>query len=177
MNEKLSALLDDELSEHEREALLREMTRDPALRGTWERYHLIRSSLRRELGALAAPDLAGRIARELEAQPPARASLPLRTAFPRPLLKAASALAIAASVAAVAIFTVRPVLSPETATQTASLQSRPAPAQPDAAAAAVASARDSEINAMLVKHSEFSPAVGPGSLAPYVRVVGYSGDQ
>ncbi len=171
MNEKLSALLDDELSEHEREALLRQMGRDPQLRGTWERYHVIRGVLRREMGTLASPGLADRIRERTATESPAHSGA-RRPLFARPAFRAASALAIAASVAAIAILTVRPSLTPEVAPRTtASVPSR----SPQSVAAA--SARDSTLNAMLVKHSEFSPAVGMNGLASYVRVVGHSLDR
>jgi sigma-E factor negative regulatory protein RseA len=179
--EKVSALLDDELSEFEFAAVLRAMDRDPALRATWERYQIIRTSVRRELADVAPTTLAEHVARRVAAEAPAGRWSRGIVGSGWPALKTASALAIAASVAAVAIIAVRPSFvadsSPVTiAQQTRSLQT-PTAGSPDSNPKAVASARDSALNAMLVKHGEFSPTVGMSGLAPYVRVVGYPGNK
>ncbi len=49
MKESLSAMMDAQLSESEQVHLLTELSRDPELRKTWERYHLIRAVLNKEL--------------------------------------------------------------------------------------------------------------------------------
>lgn len=179
--EKISALLDDELSEFEFAAVLREVERDPALRAVWARYHLIRGSMRRELAQIAPVGLAERIAQSVAMEVPARRRSMGIGGSGWPILKTVSGLAIAASVAAVAILAVRPSFLSEPAAVTAALQSKPSPspavAMSDASPKAVASARDSALNAMLVKHGEYSPAVGMSGLAPYVRVVGHPGNR
>jgi len=179
--EKVSALLDDELSEFEFAAVLRAMDQDPALRATWERYQIIRTSVRRELADIAPASLAEHVARSVAAEAPAGRSLRDIGGSGWPALKTASALAIAASVAAVAIFAVRPSFVSDSPSVTVAQQSRssqvPSGGSPDASPKAVASARDSALNAMLVKHGEFSPTVGMSGLAPYVRVVGYPGNK
>jgi hypothetical protein len=87
--EQLSAWMDGALSAEEARFLERRLAHDPALRAKWERMQLASSCLRgHEVRPM--PQLAGRVARELDATPaPAR----------RPLL----GWAIAASVALLAI--------------------------------------------------------------------------
>src|SRR5262249_26789102 len=48
LKESLSAVMDGEADDFELRRALDEMSNDPALRGVWERYHLIGSALRRE---------------------------------------------------------------------------------------------------------------------------------
>lgn len=46
--ETLSALMDDEVEELELRRLLKDMPNDPALAGTWQRFHVARSALHNE---------------------------------------------------------------------------------------------------------------------------------
>ncbi len=62
INDQLSAMLDDELDERECELLLSRVSRDPQLRGVWERYALIGDCIRGSVPEFVAPAMAGRIA-------------------------------------------------------------------------------------------------------------------
>lgn len=168
MNEKLSALMDDELTEIETRRLLDEVAHNPQHRATWERYHLLRAALRNELGIAAPPDMAERVANKLTDMP-VRSRVPLRTT---------GLVAMAASVAAVVIIGLQWLNRPEPAPVS------PVASQTTPAATRVATATHSPrenarpletertLNAYLVEHNEFA-TTGMGSMLPYVRVVGH----
>lgn len=99
--ERLSALMDDELSPPERAELLGRLENEPFLQARWARYHAARSAL--NIGAARlSPDFVERVRQAREQEPavlaPKRAR-PARPAWVRPLV----GVAIAASVALVAI--------------------------------------------------------------------------
>ncbi len=180
MNEKLSALLDDELSDREHDALLVEMSCNPELRGAWERYHMVRAALRNELEIMAPVGLAERIERHLAQESLLPSRPKIHWLKPRPLLKTATALAIAASVAAVAVVSLRSTLSPDTPVNP--LLTAKDPTSPQALGVAHAPgaqrpAQASALDALLVKHGEFSSTAGMNGMMPYVRVVGYNGEK
>jgi sigma-E factor negative regulatory protein RseA len=172
MNEKISALLDNELDERDHEPLLHELGRNPDFGRVWDRYHVIRAAMRNELEMIAPPGLAESIRHHLTRESsPAR--FPLTRRWTSPLVGGAAALAIAASVATVAVFSLRSVLAPDPST-TPSLTAQIA-SPPNAGVARSAQARS--LDALLVKHGEFSATAGMGPIMPYMRVVGYDGER
>nr|WP_283331756.1 anti-sigma-E factor RseA [Edwardsiella anguillarum]WHQ27650.1 anti-sigma-E factor RseA [Edwardsiella anguillarum] len=64
--EKLSALMDGELLKKE---LIGSLSKAPELQQTWQRYHLIRDTLRGDVGETLQIDLTDRIAAALEDEP------------------------------------------------------------------------------------------------------------
>ena len=166
MKENISALLDGEGNDLERERALRALGNDPALRGAWERYHLASAAIRRELDVVVSPDLADRIHKRLqhETQNDER-----RRRFAPRALKYTAGLAIAASVAAVAILNLPPLLSPSATTPVA----RHATGKNTVAdARQTPPEQQSALNPYLVQHGEFTPAAGMNGLLSYVRVIG-----
>jgi sigma-E factor negative regulatory protein RseA len=120
---QLSALFDNELPPAEAELVIRRVLKDPALRARWERYALIGACVRGEPVHLSArePDVAERVRRRLaiEAERPQVAEHAIArhqgerrgwSQFGRGALGGA----IAAGVAALALFLVRPT-GPEAA--------------------------------------------------------------
>lgn len=103
MNEKkleaLSALMDGEFQDTDSQAL-DGWSRDEGLRAAWGRYHLISESIRGTLPRHMDPALAGRIAVALRNEP---AILAPDVSAPRPWLKPLAGMAIAASVATLAV--------------------------------------------------------------------------
>lgn len=102
VQESLSALMDNEASELELHRTLREVTTNESLRKTWYRYHLIGSAIRRELPADfvdASAELRASISAALVGEPVPRRQRQWHQALGR--------VAIAASVAVVAIFGVQ----------------------------------------------------------------------
>jgi len=166
MKENISALLDGEGNELERARTLRALDTDPVLRSSWERYHLASAAIRRELDVMVSPGLADRIHKRLQDEVQDEKSH--RPLAPR-LMKFAAGFAIAASVAAVAILNLPPLVAPSadsvarhvTGKSTTVADARQTPP-----------AQQSALNLYLVRHSEFTPAVGMNGMLSYVRVIG-----
>ena len=178
MKQKISELLDEELPEGDSCRVLQGIVEDRELRGVWERYHLIRSAMRRELDVVARPVIADRIAAAIKSEnvvPMRRRSSGLVT--PR-IAKLAAGLAIAASVATVAIVSLQPAKNGIQAQAVKTADSQVAAASlvsavPPPAAPTERAAYQDALNAFLVEHGEVTPPAGMNSMMSFVRVVGY----
>lgn len=97
--EQLSAFMDDEIDDLQKNQV-EQILKDPELLDTWSRYHLVSDGLKRNLPGHLDRELAGKISKSIEQEPaivaPGRLS--------HSLAKPAAGFAIAASVAALAIF-------------------------------------------------------------------------
>lgn len=102
--EQVSALVDGELERGEQPLLLRRLADQPGLRERWARYFLIGASLRDGLPPAMRKDFADAVAARI-AREPAFAGQPSRRMAP--LLRRAAGLAVAASVAAIALTSLR----------------------------------------------------------------------
>jgi sigma-E factor negative regulatory protein RseA len=102
--EHLSALVDGEINRETSRFLVRRLGADEELRATWTRYHLIRDCLRHQDGSIAGDDLCSRVSRALENEQPVKAA----RLHPASWLKPVAGLAIAASVALMAVVAVGP---------------------------------------------------------------------
>lgn len=113
LNEQLSALVDNELDSSELPLLLRQLEGSEELTGRLERYYLMRDAMRRELPSVGAVDVAGRVAVELASEPAHSSARRTRRGH---ALKPAAGLAIAASVAvlAVSLWPAGPATTPQT---------------------------------------------------------------
>ena len=178
MNEKtredLSALVDGEVGTHEATSLLERVERESALRTAWERYHLIGDVLRNGIPDVGMHDLVERVRKLVDSEP---LSLTRRRRRVGPV-KAMGGLALAASVAIVAIVGV----------QLVNRELPPAPAQiaeaevtdPADEPVQFAGARwdvehpavEARLNRYLVDHSEYLDN-GMWGVLPYARIVSY----
>jgi sigma-E factor negative regulatory protein RseA len=102
--EHLSSLMDGELSRETGLFLTRRLSSDEAMCETWERYHLIRDCIRQPGSKQVVTGLSVKISRSLDAEETPSVS-PWRT---QRWLKPVSGLAIAASVALMAIIVTAP---------------------------------------------------------------------
>lgn len=171
MKEKISAMLDDELNDVEHHQLIHRLQEDAELRTVWERYHLMRSAIRRELDVMVSPALADRIASGIRDE--SRPGVPLSARIPR-MARYVVGMAIAASVASVAILnlqSVSPMKSP------AGLTAEGAKPQNTATAGTTKPLRQNTLNSYLVEHSQYAPNVGMNGMMSSVRIVGYSASQ
>ena len=104
--EQLSALVDDELTQ-EASSVIESLLEDDEAKETWARYHLIGDSLRGHLPGQIG-DISGNVSQAIASEPtilaPARKSANRKSSN---LMKPVMGFAIAASVAAVAIFNVQ----------------------------------------------------------------------
>ncbi len=132
LHEQLSAAMDGELNPAEHALLTRHLAADATLRDTWERYHLIATALRRDLPARMPCALAKRVSAILAHETSYAAPSSSRPRTERRWLKPLASLAIAASVASVAILTFNsgnaPAPGPIAQTVTAQTVTAPAPA-------------------------------------------------
>ncbi|MCH5375665.1 MAG: sigma-E factor negative regulatory protein [Planctomycetes bacterium] len=104
VREHLSCLMDGEISRETSRFLVRRLDADEELCATWARYHLVRDCLRHHEGGLASSDLCKRVSQALESEAP---QTPVRR-LPMAWLKPVAGVAVAASVALMAIVMVGP---------------------------------------------------------------------
>ena len=173
MREKISELLDDELNDLEHYRLMQTLEDNRELRGVWERYHLMRAAMRKELDIMVSPTLADRVGERIRAgQPdtPLTANRPFR--FPG-YSRTAAGLAIAASVAAVAIYSLQPLSPAGIPESSLALQKSLTPIAVSETSKLAKAPRQGTLNTYLVEHSEFTPNAGMNGMMSYVRIVGY----
>jgi sigma-E factor negative regulatory protein RseA len=171
--EQLSTLVDDELTGPEQALLARRLGRDAGLQQRLSRYQLVSDALQNHLPQGVDPGFYRRVQAALRDEP---AVHPGRLAGSRlgALVKPVAGLAIAASVAVVA------VISIQSARQDG--PSLPAlatvPADKDyvrvqtASAPAVQPRMGKKLDIYMVNHNEYAVSRGMQGMLPYVRIVG-----
>ena len=175
LNEQLSALVDDELDAGEEALLLRRLASDESLRSRFSRYQLISDALRDHLPEQVVPEFHLRVQAALEDEP-GPAVAPAAVAGLGTLVKPFAGLAIAASVAVVAVLSLQSVrqVDPQSATPTVAS----APAGSDYIRAegqpppAVQARSAPHLDAYLVNHNEVAADRGMRGMLPYVQIVG-----
>ncbi len=105
INEQLSACLDGELPDRELALLLKRIGHDQELRGTITRYGLISETVRTGSAAAISSDFAARVMAQIQAEPQTSVSKVPHIAWRR--LRPVAGIAVAASVAALALFSVQ----------------------------------------------------------------------
>jgi sigma-E factor negative regulatory protein RseA len=100
--------MDGEISTETGRFLVRRLGADREMRDTWARYHLLRDCLRYQEGELAVHDLCGKVQQALAGEAPQVAPRRFTTAW----LKPVAGVAVAASVALMAVFAVGPGQNP-----------------------------------------------------------------
>ena len=176
--EHISSLMDGEISRETGRFLVRRLGADEALCATWARYHLVRDCLRHQEGGLAGEMLASRVRQAIESESPPAPPRRAGGAWLRP----ARGMAVAASVALMAIVAVGPAnqlaqpgestvaesgetpaftspqsLTPAPVSQTASLQGAPA--------------GESRMNAYLLRHYQAAGMNGSKGFVTLVPIV------
>lgn len=165
MKEQISVLIDGEADDLERERVLRALRADPELLATWERYHLVRTAVRRELDVLVSSDLANRIRERLQQEHP---DDDMRRRWSPRMVRYSVGAAIAASVAAAAILNLAPLTTPSSP----GLARTVVPRTTVAETRPLAPEQQRALNPYLVRHAEFSSASGVNAMSAYARVVG-----
>lgn len=181
IREQLSALADDELSDVEQPLLLGRLEREAPLRACLGRYQLI-GEVMRGTGQTATLGVADRVQRVLADEAPVSmpaAGMTNRSVWWKPL----AGLAVAASVALVAVLTVTSVRETTTEPVPALATAQP-DSQPDVELARATDNAgeqwdrldpqiDKRMSAYLVNHNEYAASRGVQGVMPYVRIVGY----
>jgi negative regulator of sigma E activity len=170
----ISALMDGELSSEASARLIKQLCQDPAELETWVRFHLIADALRNDPvlsgGQSIAPAVMAALATEATILSPQR-----HETLPRRVLTGA----IAASVAALAVFTLQGrVTSVESADAPglAATVTVPAVVQgPAAAVAATTRPADAEdLQRYFMNHNEYRASQPMRPLPPHASLVGFS---
>jgi sigma-E factor negative regulatory protein RseA len=167
--ERVSALVDGELDRAEALQLLGEVADDPKLQQAWEQYHLIGDAAQgRALPRIPAVELFQRIHRAVESEP----TLYRLSAFRAGALRPLAGLALAASVAVVAVLGVRSYVPDAGFGGGTVAQRDPAPPVSLASVREPASSFDPRLSRYLVNHSERAGHTMHGVL-PYARIVAH----
>ncbi|HEX7115013.1 MAG TPA: sigma-E factor negative regulatory protein [Steroidobacter sp.] len=108
VKEQLSACLDGELPRAELDLLLKRLEHDAELRAVMGRYALMREALRQVAPSVASPSFADKVMKAVAAETPVKVPL-IRRISPVAVhrLRPVAGLAVAASVAALAVFSVQ----------------------------------------------------------------------
>lgn len=181
--EHLSSLMDGELSKEAGLFLTRRMSTDEALCDTWERYHLIRDCIRQPGSKQVVTGLSARLNATLDEE----VSPPESVRRPNTWLKPLSGLAIAASVALMAIVVTAPQVSESPVGSDTALSQpvnepfvSPNNVSPgnssltpisQAASYAPQEAGSSVLNSYLLRHNQASRAAGRHGFVSYIPIV------
>ncbi|MBW9265405.1 MAG: sigma-E factor negative regulatory protein [Candidatus Thiodiazotropha sp. (ex. Lucinisca nassula)] len=187
--ERLSALVDDEISEHEISGEINKLKNTQESQDIWSRYHLIGDAMRNELGQIHDPEMARSICRHIENEPIvlAPAALKPRSANKK---RAITGLAVAASLTAAAVVMAPQLINPgssETPNQLASSDQLPISNQnqrPESNTVYVAENGtrwkllkkpkvESRLNDYLLNHQDLSPSSNIKGIMPYATFVSY----
>jgi sigma-E factor negative regulatory protein RseA len=180
-SEHLSSLMDGELSRETGSFLARRLVSDQAMRDTWERYHLIRDCIRQPGSKYVVTGLCAKLNASLDAEEAPSVSRWRNNRW----LKPASGLAIAASVALMAIVVtapqqgVLPGSESDTALATPANQPFVSPntlplapvSQPVSYASAQQVHSNNRLNAYLLRHNQMARTAGRQGFVSFVPIV------
>jgi sigma-E factor negative regulatory protein RseA len=171
LHEQLSALVDDELASAEHALLLKRLAQDAALRQRLARYQLVSDGLRNHLPGYVDAGFHHRVQAALQNEPVPQSGSGRLASLLRPL----AGVAVAASVAVVAVLALQSVREQDLAAIPAvavapgsSDYIRAARAPQSVAGSGIAQGLD----VYLVNHNEFAVNRGMQGMLPYVRLVG-----
>jgi len=177
--EHLSSLMDGELSRETSLFMTRRLSSEEGLSETWERYHLIRDCIRQPGSKQVVTGLSAKISTSLEAEDTPHMSIWNRNRW----LKPVSGLAIAASVAMMAIVVTAPQpggLPVEGEPTGSTIANQPfvspntLPLAPVSQAASYASAQQensNRLNAYLLRHNQMARTAGRQGFVSFVPIV------
>jgi sigma-E factor negative regulatory protein RseA len=177
--EQLSALVD---GEHDSELVLDKLLHDDEMKATWSRYHLIGDCLRDNLPDHISSQISVNVSQALRDEPTVLAP----TTTKRTNLKPLAGFAIAASVAMVAVFSIKsgndigtPSIETPSVAVTSPIQTETFSfSNPQMLPAAITTQSDTpesivnqRLNNYLLNHNEYRSNVGVNGILPYVRLV------
>jgi len=176
LNHKISELLDDELSQDDALELLRKLQLEPELQDKLNRYEAISYALKAEVFLLPKADFSTQVSQRLKDEP--SYLLPKRRVFSMNY----PAIALAASIAALAVFVSWDMIHQPAAVQPfkETPVAQAAPAQTDANIQVAAENPGAEvplnqrINDYLQAHNNSVYTNGEANFKPYTQVTAYS---
>lgn len=169
MKEKLSALIDDELSFEGLDPL----RKDPQFAQSWQRYHLIRDAIKDELSTPEAFNLADRVSLALQNEPTVFAPTALVTKPKALWKKTVAGMAIAATVAAISVIGMQQFLQPG---QSEASLAAAAPVSSESVASLTTqddAAEQQRLKEYLIEHSQQSIHQGNNRVVPYVQAASF----
>ena len=182
--DKLSALMDGELRDLEQWS--KQLASDKAMQAVWHRYHIARDAMKGQLSDYPELDISDSVSKALENEPVILAPL-WRRIQPRAVFRQVAGLAVAATVATLAVLSVQQahIIDNETA-QIAQL-STPVNATGPVSGAQLRQVSfttrqqldaevESRLSGYLVNHNEYSPSIRVSGIMPYTRIVSYVAD-
>lgn len=177
MKDKISALLDDELSKRERDEALETVSNDEELSDLWHRYNMIGAAFRREIEALS-PGLVQRVAQLIGYDQPDESKPRLPASKDRASYWGWSpTMAIAATFLAVAAVGVYVLNQGAVKLDENNQSSRVAIVDQATRWENAAPEHEDRLNALLVEHGEFTPMAGLNGLISYAKFVSYDTKQ
>jgi negative regulator of sigma E activity len=168
LHEQLSALVDDELADFEQELLVKRVSGDAGLQKRLSSYQLISDALQNHLPERVDTGFHASVREAIKDEPTAQPASGGLAALFRPL----AGLAVAASVAVVAVFSLQSARQedPASAVAIANAPADDGRTLAEAAPLLVKNPAAQGLDVYLVNHNEY--AVNRGML-PYVRLVGH----
>ncbi len=174
LHEQLSALVDDELAEAEQDLLTRRIGTDPELHRRLVRYQVISDALRNQLPDRIDPAFSARVQAAVSKEAVQTADIPARRRLAR-LLKPVAGVAMAASVAVVAVLSLQSdreetaappaVASAPSSTDYIRADSTPEPA--------IRQHTGKNLDIYLVNHNEYAVNRRMQGMLPYVRIISH----
>jgi len=179
ISEQVSALYDDELNQSEHELLLRRLKQEADLQDALLRYQIIGDAIRHNLDAAASTSLASAVSNRIELED--NISIASNSKKSSRILKPVAGLAIAASVAAMAVIGLQDVgdfqgvqpapqrvvqVQPQTPVNVLPVASGTHwdKQQPET---------ERRLNGYLVNHSEYTSSISLQGMINYARIAGY----
>ena len=170
LHEQISALVDDELEEREQALLLKQLENDAELSGRLSRFQTISDALQNHLPETRSSGFHARVQAALADEPPVHRQ---RSGF-AVLFKPVAGLALAASVAMVAVLSLQSTRQdPEAVPAVASAPTHDSyirAAADDRVASSEPAAAPQNLDIYLANHNEYAVRRG---ILPYVRLVGH----
>lgn len=167
--EQISALADGEVTGPEFGRVVDGLRNAEQLQA-WERYHLIRDTLRGQLPESLPAGFADRVKERIAAEPPHHVRVAPVLRFPRDYWRQAAGMALAASVTAATILGIQAwntsVVEEPSASVPKLAQAGP-PSTPEPATP------DPKLTGYMVRHNEYSAPTGMPGVLPYARVVSH----
>jgi len=185
-DERLSALVDNEVTDAEAEASVDALLRDPQARSRWARYHTERTAIHGERTDWLSPGFANRVSAAVDAEPRMLAPQPRAPARSTAWRRRVGGGAIAAGIALV---TAAVVFSVDTAPDSPGVELADGRTQPVAsegvspvrltaeAADGISQAARERMGQYLARHAEATGMDGLPGVLPFSRLSGFNANQ
>lgn len=182
INEQMSAMFDDELNAEEYELLIRRLKQDEQLQANWQRYQLISDVLKKDNPIVHGDSFVGAVSKKIAQESTIKQASVASSGTHFSWLKPITGVAIAASVAAMAIVgiqNINPGQSPAESVPALAQSPISQPIQPVAGTRWNMQQPETEmrLSGYLVNHSEYTSSISLQGMVNYARIAGYDSVQ